>query len=84
MPTKLAELCLSGSYSPVLDSQLLAAEVPQEETATGKVDYNYDMTDFPSEEGPGFSVFYKDQDGNVFHTYLFAERLLNLLWAVQQ
>jgi len=56
----------------------------QEETATGKVDYNYDMTDFPSEEAPGFGVFYKDQDGNVSHTYRFAERLFNLLLAVQQ
>jgi predicted dithiol-disulfide oxidoreductase (DUF899 family) len=35
----------------------------------GKVYYNYDMTEFPSEEGPGTSVFYKNAAGEVFHTY---------------
>jgi predicted dithiol-disulfide oxidoreductase (DUF899 family) len=40
-----------------------------EEMAQGKVDYNYDLTEFPSEEAPGYSVFYKDENGNVFHTY---------------
>jgi predicted dithiol-disulfide oxidoreductase (DUF899 family) len=35
----------------------------------GKVYYNFDMNVFPSEEGPGFSVFYKDKNGDVFHTY---------------
>jgi predicted dithiol-disulfide oxidoreductase (DUF899 family) len=34
-----------------------------------KVDYNFQITEFPSEEGPGISVFYKDPDGQVFHTY---------------
>jgi predicted dithiol-disulfide oxidoreductase (DUF899 family) len=41
----------------------------EEEMAGGKVDYNYAMTEFPSEEAPGYSVFYKDQNGDVFHTY---------------
>ncbi len=41
----------------------------KEERAGGKVYYNYDETDFPSDEGPGVSVFYKDNAGNVFHTY---------------
>jgi predicted dithiol-disulfide oxidoreductase (DUF899 family) len=40
-----------------------------EELATGKVDYNYSMAAFPSEEAPGFSVFYKDENGDIFHTY---------------
>ncbi len=31
--------------------------------------YNYEMTEFPSEEAPGISVFYKDRDGQIFHTY---------------
>lgn len=39
------------------------------EVATGKVNYNYTMQEFPSAEGPGFSVFYKDASGEVFHTY---------------
>ncbi len=41
----------------------------KEEMAKGKVDYNYDMGQFPSEEAPGISVFYKDADGDIFHTY---------------
>jgi predicted dithiol-disulfide oxidoreductase (DUF899 family) len=41
----------------------------KEEMAKGKVDYNYRMEDFPSEEAPGISVFYKDDAGDVFHTY---------------
>ena len=41
----------------------------KEELATGKVDYNYELAPFPSEEAPGISVFYKDENGNIFHTY---------------
>jgi predicted dithiol-disulfide oxidoreductase (DUF899 family) len=37
--------------------------------ANGKVYYNYAMTEFPSEEGPGTSVFYKNEAGEIFHTY---------------
>jgi predicted dithiol-disulfide oxidoreductase (DUF899 family) len=40
-----------------------------EEMARGKVDYNYAVEPFPSTEGPGISVFYKDAAGDVFHTY---------------
>ena len=31
--------------------------------------YNYEMTTFPSEERPGASVFYKNDNGEIFHTY---------------
>ena len=41
-----------------------------EQRAGGKVDYNYTMQPFPSEEAPGASVFYKDPSGGqIFHTY---------------
>ena len=40
-----------------------------DERAGGKVYYNYAMTEFPSEEAPGASVFYKDETGSIFHTY---------------
>ena len=40
-----------------------------EEMAKGKVYYNYRMTDSGIDELPGLSVFYKDEAGNVFHTY---------------
>jgi len=41
----------------------------KEDQAKGKVDYNYTMAEFPSTEAPGLSVFYKDDAGNIFHTY---------------
>ena len=41
----------------------------KEEMAKGKVEYNYEMTEFPSEEAPGLSVFYKNKNGEIFHTY---------------
>ena len=40
-----------------------------EERAKGEVDYNYVIQPFPVEEAPGVSVFYKDDAGDVFHTY---------------
>ena len=40
-----------------------------EERAKGEVYYNYGMRPFPTEEAPGISVFYKDDAGDVFHTY---------------
>lgn len=50
---------------------------PQEK-ASGKVEYNYEMTDFPSEEAPGLSAFIK-QNGAVFHTYSAYARGLDIL-----
>jgi predicted dithiol-disulfide oxidoreductase (DUF899 family) len=41
---------------------------PQEK-ASGKVMYNYEITDFPSDERPGASVFFRDGAGEIFHTY---------------
>ncbi len=49
-----------------------------EEKARGKVDYNYTMTEFPSEEAPGLSAFIKD-NGAVFHTYSAYARGLDTL-----
>jgi len=40
-----------------------------EEITKGNVYYNYGPNGFPSEEAPGISVFYKNGDGEVFHTY---------------
>jgi predicted dithiol-disulfide oxidoreductase (DUF899 family) len=41
----------------------------KEEIARGKVYYNFDMIESPSEELSGISVFYKDAQGEIFHTY---------------
>jgi predicted dithiol-disulfide oxidoreductase (DUF899 family) len=51
----------------------------KEEMAKGKVEYNYDMVEFPSEEGPGVSVFYKNDAGDIFHTYSSYARGLDIL-----
>eukprot|EP01031_Cornospumella_fuschlensis_P050432 gene50432-61702_t len=40
-----------------------------EEPAQGKVNYNYALQEFPSAEGPGLSVFYRDPEGQIFQTY---------------
>lgn len=42
---------------------------PKEDLAKGKVYYNFGMYEVPSEEIAGTSVFYKDENGDVFHTY---------------
>ena len=41
----------------------------KEEIASGKVNYNYQLCDFVSEEGSGLSVFYKNAEDEIFHTY---------------
>ena len=40
-----------------------------EEVARKKVYYNYELRDFEADELSGVSVFYKDANGEVFHTY---------------
>ena len=50
-----------------------------EEMEKGEVYYNYRVTSFPSNEGPGISVFYKDENGDVFHTYSCYSRGLDML-----
>jgi predicted dithiol-disulfide oxidoreductase (DUF899 family) len=45
----------------------------------GEVNYNYLWMEFPSEEAPGLSVFYKNADGEIFHTYSTYGRGLDIL-----
>jgi predicted dithiol-disulfide oxidoreductase (DUF899 family) len=40
-----------------------------EQVASGKVHYNYGITANVGEEMPGLSVFHKDADGTIAHTY---------------
>jgi predicted dithiol-disulfide oxidoreductase (DUF899 family) len=56
--------------------------VTKEEQAKGPVYYNYTMQMFPSEERPGASVFYKNEKGEVFHTYSVYARGLEPLMNV--
>jgi len=40
-----------------------------EEMAKGQTYYNFEMTDTEGDEHHGISVFYKDGEGNIYHTY---------------
>lgn len=40
-----------------------------EERARGEVYYNYHLTAFPQDEAPGISIFFRNDAGEVFHTY---------------
>ena len=51
----------------------------QEDERKGKVNYNYATQEFISDELPGLSVFYKDENGAVFHTYSTYARGLDIL-----
>lgn len=53
----------------------------RQELDSGKAYYNYKYMQFPSTEAPGTSVFYKDQKGDVFHTYSVYERGLDMFIA---
>ncbi len=50
----------------------------KEEMATGKAYYNYEANGFPSEEGPGGSVFF-NRNGEIFHTYSSYGRGLDMM-----
>jgi uncharacterized protein YndB with AHSA1/START domain len=41
--------------------------------------YNFGTTRFGSEEAPGISVFYRDEAGNIFHTYSCFARGLDMM-----
>ncbi|KIU50346.1 MULTISPECIES: thioredoxin family protein [Bradyrhizobium] len=50
-----------------------------EQLKSGATLYNYGTTPFGSEEAPGVSVFYRDQDGAIFHTYSTYSRGLDMM-----
>lgn len=41
----------------------------KEDAVNGQVYYNYNMIDYAGEELPGVSVFVKDEQGHIYHTY---------------
>lgn len=45
----------------------------------GEKNYNFNTIPFTVEEGPGLSAFYKDESGNVFHTYSAYARGLDIV-----
>lgn len=50
-----------------------------EDIERGEVYYNYRKTTFPSSEGPGVSVFCRNDQGEIFHTYSCYGRGLDVL-----
>jgi len=50
-----------------------------EEQESGEIYYNYQVGRPFSSEGPGMSVFSKDEKGNIFHTYSCYARGLDML-----
>lgn len=50
----------------------------QAEIDRGDVYYNYREQEFPSTEAPGASVFYKNSNGDIFHTYSVYQRGLDM------
>lgn len=51
----------------------------KEEREAGPVYYNYKKTTFPADEAPGVSVFYRNDEGQAFHTYSCYARGLDML-----
>ena len=51
----------------------------KDEQTKGKMYYNYSTQEVISDELPGLSVFYKDENGDVFHTYSTYARGLDIL-----
>ena len=51
----------------------------KDEVARKEMYYNYGKQEFPSDEGPGLSVFYKNPAGEIFHTYSAYARGLDML-----
>jgi predicted dithiol-disulfide oxidoreductase (DUF899 family) len=57
-----------SSYANDFNFDFGVSFTPEERTRN-EVTYNYGTQAFESEELPGISVFYKDETGDVFHTY---------------
>jgi len=68
----------ASSFNNDFNSDYQVSFTP-EELDKGEVYYNYTKTTFPSEEGPGISIFYKNDDGDIFHTYSCYARGLDML-----
>jgi len=55
------------------------ASFKREDLDRGEVFYNYKMQKLKGEDQPGASVFYKNEHGDIFHTYSSYERGLDIL-----
>ncbi|MCG8414260.1 MAG: DUF899 domain-containing protein [Pseudomonadales bacterium] len=55
-----------------------AVSFTEEQQQSGDLNYNFGTMPFPMEEGPGFSVFEKGEDGTIYHTYSTYARGLDI------
>ncbi|MEM9358494.1 MAG: DUF899 family protein, partial [Pseudomonadota bacterium] len=60
-------------------NQDLGVSFSEDELASGKVAYNYATGPFPVTEAPGLSIFYKNNAGDIFHTYSCYARGLDMM-----
>lgn len=51
----------------------------EKDVESGKVDYNYTAQPFGSTEAPGISIFQKEADGTIYHTYSVYGRGVELM-----
>ena len=51
----------------------------EREQRDNRIYYNYNETNYFSSEAPGLSVFYRDDDGTIYHTYSCYARGLDML-----
>ena len=49
------------------------------EALKGQIEYNYGKQETDSTDWPGVSVFYKDGNGNIYHTYSAYSRGIDIL-----
>lgn len=55
-----------------------AVSFTEEQRESGEPNYNFGTIPFSMDEGPGFSVFEKADDGNIYHTYSTYARGLDI------
>ena len=56
-----------------------AVSFTPDDIKSGEKIYNFGSSDFGVEEAPGISVFYRDEAGNIFHTYSCYSRGLDMM-----
>ena len=56
-----------------------AVSFPPQAIKSGEKVYNFGTSGFGVEEAPGISVFYRDEAGNIFHTYSCFARGLDMM-----
>jgi predicted dithiol-disulfide oxidoreductase (DUF899 family) len=57
-----------SSYGSDFNYDFQASHTP-ESISNNTAYYNYDLLEYPVEDTHGISVFYKDESGDIFHTY---------------